>query len=59
MNLVLLLRFGEMERDQNTGLSNIKNIASLFGNIIKLREHLVKSLILTYFRNKIRVLVNY
>ena len=44
------------------GLSNNKIIASeslYFCDIDKLREYLVKSLILTYFRNKIRVLVNH
>ena len=40
----------EMERDQFKGLSSIKNIASQFyiGNTFKLREHLVKYLVLSY-----------
>ena len=43
------------------GQSNIKNIASLIflGNTNKLREHLVKSLILIYYRNIVMVLVNH
>ncbi len=44
------------------GHSNIKNIASKsinFCNINKLRENLVMSLILNYYRNIIMVLVNY
>lgn len=43
------------------GRSNIKNIASLIflGNTNKLREHLVKSLILIYYRNIVMVLVNH
>jgi hypothetical protein len=62
MNLVLRLRFGEMERDQMQGLSSIKNTASLLyfiGNTSKLREHLVMTLVLNYLRNQIVVLVNY
>ena len=62
MNLVLRLRFGEMERDQMQGLSSIKNTASLLyiiGNTFKLRGYLVKSLILNYLRNQIVVLVNH
>ena len=33
-------------------------VYSIVGNIFKLREYLVKSLILTYIRNSIRVLAN-
>ena len=34
-------------------------VYGIVGNIFKLREHLIMSLILTYFGNTIRVLVNY
>ena len=34
-------------------------VYGIVGNIFKLREHLIMSLILTYFGNNIRVLVNY
>lgn len=44
------------------GRSNAKTLLVckyFIGNTFKLREHLVMSLILTYFRNKVGVLVNY
>ena len=55
-----MLRFGEMERDQNTGLSGIIKIPLVYlGDIFKLREHLDKFLIQNFQRNLKVVLGSY
>lgn len=57
-----MLRFGEMERDQNTGLSGVIKILLVYfiiGDIFKLREHLDKFLIQNFQRNLKVVLGSY
>ena len=57
-----MLRFGEMERDRNTGLSGVIKILLVYfiiGDIFKLREHLDKFLIQNFQRNLKVVLGSY
>ncbi len=39
--------------------TKFRQVIVMDGNVFKLRESLVRSLVLTYFGNKVRVIANY